>query len=58
MGKVKKTIKAITINADNCNGCRRCLADCPYAAIVMVPHPGGIPGRQLAQVIPGQERGG
>lgn len=22
-----------------CNGCRRCLADCPYAAITMAPHP-------------------
>ncbi len=41
------------VHPDNCNGCRRCFEDCPYAAIVMVPHPGGIPGRQLAQVIPG-----
>jgi len=24
---------------DYCNGCRRCLADCPYAAITMAPHP-------------------
>lgn len=40
------------VDPDNCNGCRRCFEDCPYAAIVMVPHPGGIPGRQLAQVIP------
>ncbi len=40
------------VHPDNCNGCRRCFEDCPYAAIVMVPHPVGIPGRQLAQVIP------
>jgi len=40
------------VHQDHCNGCRRCFEDCPYAAIVMVPHPGGIPGRQLAQVIP------
>jgi len=40
------------VHADNCNGCRRCFEDCPYAAIVMVPHPGAIPGRQLAQVNP------
>ncbi len=40
------------VHPDSCNGCRRCFEDCPYAAIVMVPHPGGIPGRQLAQVIP------
>jgi quinol-cytochrome oxidoreductase complex cytochrome b subunit/coenzyme F420-reducing hydrogenase delta subunit len=40
------------VDPDNCNGCRRCFDDCPYAAIVMVPHPGGVPGRQLAQVTP------
>jgi len=40
------------VHPDNCNGCRRCIEDCPYAAIVMVPHPGRFPGRQLAQVIP------
>ncbi|MEO7008626.1 MAG: cytochrome b N-terminal domain-containing protein [Caldimonas sp.] len=34
----------------NCNGCRRCFDDCPYAAITMVPHPAGRPGRQLAEV--------
>ena len=40
------------VDPDNCNGCRRCFEDCPYAAIAMVAHPDGIPGRQLAQVIP------
>ena len=40
------------VHPDNCNGCRRCFEDCPYAAVVMVPHPSGIAGRQLAQVIP------
>jgi coenzyme F420-reducing hydrogenase delta subunit/ferredoxin len=40
------------VHPENCNGCRRCFEDCPYAAIVMVPHPSGIPGRELAQVIP------
>ena len=38
----------------NCNGCRRCFVDCPYAAVTMVPHPDwqtpGRPMRQLAQV--------
>lgn len=38
------------VDAANCNGCRRCLADCPYAAITMVPHPNGRPGRSLAVV--------
>ena len=40
------------VHPDYCNGCRRCFEDCPYAAIVMAPHPGGAPGRELAQVIP------
>jgi coenzyme F420-reducing hydrogenase delta subunit/ferredoxin len=38
------------VDAANCNGCRRCFADCPYAAITMVPHPNGRTGRQLARV--------
>jgi len=37
------------VDAENCNGCRRCFDDCPYAAVTMVPHPTrGV--RQLAQV--------
>jgi coenzyme F420-reducing hydrogenase delta subunit/ferredoxin len=38
------------VDPANCNGCRRCLADCPYAAIAMVPHPNGRSGRALAVV--------
>jgi coenzyme F420-reducing hydrogenase delta subunit/ferredoxin len=40
------------VDPANCNGCRRCFADCPYAAITMVPHPSGRHGRQLAVVDP------
>lgn len=40
------------VDPANCNGCRRCFADCPYAAITMHPHPNGRPGRQLARVDP------
>lgn len=40
------------VHPQYCNGCRRCLDDCPYAAITMVPHPGGSQGRQLARVNP------
>ena len=40
------------VHADNCNGCRRCFDDCPYAAITMGPHSDGKPGQQLARVIP------
>ncbi|MEO8143298.1 MAG: hydrogenase iron-sulfur subunit [Betaproteobacteria bacterium] len=25
------------VNLDNCNGCARCAADCPFGAVVMVP---------------------
>lgn len=32
---------AAVVDPANCNGCTRCFADCPYAAIVMAPHPGG-----------------
>jgi ferredoxin/coenzyme F420-reducing hydrogenase delta subunit len=38
------------VDPANCNGCRRCLADCPYAAITMTPHPNGRAGRSLAVV--------
>jgi len=38
------------VEPDYCNGCRRCLADCPYAAITMVPHPQRRMARELAVV--------
>lgn len=38
------------VDPANCNGCKRCFDDCPYAAITMVPHPNGKFARQLAQV--------
>ncbi len=40
------------VDAANCNGCRRCFADCPYAAVTMVPHPNLKIGKELAQVNP------
>jgi coenzyme F420-reducing hydrogenase delta subunit/ferredoxin len=39
------------VDAGNCNGCRRCVDDCPYEAISLEPHPNGRIGRQLAVVI-------
>lgn len=36
----------------HCNGCGRCVEDCPYAAIVLVPHPGGRARARMAQVDP------
>lgn len=38
------------VDSANCNGCRRCFADCPFAAITMRPHPDGHAGRELAVV--------
>ncbi len=32
---------AAKVDAEHCNGCTRCFADCPYAAILMAPHPSG-----------------
>lgn len=39
------------VSPPNCNGCGRCFADCPYAAVIMRPHPDK-PGHQLALVLP------
>ena len=41
------------VDLANCNGCGRCFADCPYAAVVMQPRAGGRPGQQHAVVIAG-----
>ncbi|MDE2613697.1 MAG: hydrogenase iron-sulfur subunit [Burkholderiales bacterium] len=38
------------VDPGNCSGCQRCFADCPYAAITMVPHPNQRVGRLLANV--------
>ncbi len=37
------------VDPANCNGCARCQADCPYAAVVMAPHPAR-PGYKIAVV--------
>ena len=39
------------VSPANCNGCGRCFADCPYAAVVMEAHPDK-PGHKLARVSP------
>jgi len=41
---------AAVVNPGNCNGCGRCFEDCPYAAVVIDPRPGGRGG--LARVLP------
>jgi ferredoxin len=38
------------VDPANCNGCKRCFADCPFAAITMVAHPNQKIGKQMAVV--------
>jgi coenzyme F420-reducing hydrogenase delta subunit/ferredoxin len=45
-----ESVPIAVVDPANCNGCRRCFDDCPYAAVTMVPHPNGRIGRQMAQV--------
>ena len=37
---------------DHCNGCERCVADCPYGAITLVPRSDGAPFRFEVEVDP------
>jgi len=46
----RERLPVALVDADNCNGCRRCFADCPYAAITMAPHPNQRVGREIAVV--------
>ncbi len=43
-------VPVAVVDPDNCNGCRRCFDDCPFAAVTMVPHPKRRIARQMAQV--------
>jgi coenzyme F420-reducing hydrogenase delta subunit/ferredoxin len=43
---------AARVNLDNCNGCARCFADCPYDAVVMVPRTDGRHHPRQASVDP------
>jgi len=37
----KPTRPVAVVNLENCNGCTRCFADCPFSAITMVPRSDG-----------------
>jgi len=37
---------------DHCNGCARCVADCPYSAITLVPRSDGLPFTHEVEVNP------
>ncbi len=43
---------AAVVSLPNCNGCGRCFADCPYAAVIMQPRTDGLPFAQQAVVDP------
>ena len=47
-----KQIPVAEVSLENCNGCRRCVADCPYEAVVMRPRADGLPFMEQAVVIP------
>ncbi len=39
------------VEPDYCNGCRRCLADCPYGAITMTRHPKRLSAKRELAVV-------
>lgn len=43
---------AAVVDLPNCNGCNRCVEDCPYEAVRLVPRTDGAPFAQQAQVSP------
>ena len=45
-----KPAPVAVVDPQNCNGCSRCFADCPYGAITMRPHTLPKVGRELAVV--------
>jgi quinol-cytochrome oxidoreductase complex cytochrome b subunit/ferredoxin len=46
-----KKIPVAVVNLDNCNGCSRCAADCPFSAITMEPRSDGSAYEKEAVVI-------
>ena len=45
--------RAAVVDLANCNGCARCVDDCPFAAVTMVPRTDGRNHPRQAQVDPG-----
>ena len=46
----KKGRPTAVVHLENCNGCARCVDDCPYGAITMGPRSDGLPFEQQAVV--------
>ncbi len=53
LGRAPRTPAAL-VDADNCNGCGLCVADCPYAAISLVGH--SLAGRHQLQALVDPDR--
>ena len=47
-----KQIPVAEVNLKDCSGCRLCVADCPYEAVVMRPRSDGMPFLEEAVVAP------
>jgi len=47
-----KRVPVAVVHLDNCNGCSRCAADCPFSAIIMEPRSDGSAYEQEAVVDP------
>jgi len=47
-----KAARPATIDLDNCNGCTRCVEDCPFNAVSMGPRGDGLPFARQAVVDP------
>lgn len=48
----RKDAAAAEVFLDHCNGCGRCVADCPYSAITLEPRTDGLPFPKEAMVNP------
>lgn len=48
----RREARAAEVFLDHCNGCARCVADCPYAAITLMPRSDGAPFAQEVEVNP------
>jgi ferredoxin/coenzyme F420-reducing hydrogenase delta subunit len=51
--RTQPRLKAV-VDLANCNGCGRCVVDCPFGAIELVPRTDGAPFAQQAEVDPGK----
>ncbi|MGC2519482.1 MAG: cytochrome b N-terminal domain-containing protein, partial [Burkholderiales bacterium] len=50
LGRARREPVAV-VDPENCNGCARCFADCPYAAVIMQPRADERPADRIAVVI-------